>query len=187
MDIAPENVVFIDGQAAALIDFDLARPTHRVNEVCNLLLWRAPLMPIEDCEAAVHDVDAVERAAMIVDAYDLGPQDREWIVPMTRTWPIGHGTRCKTGRTFSAAAGDGCGTTVWATDPVPSELASRERPSATSRNHRYPVDVSEARAEIASSAPRRCGASAPDALIVTRIELLKSNAPQNTPMRRSAP
>jgi hypothetical protein len=84
MDITPENVVFVDGQASALIDFDLARPTDRVNEVCNLLLWWAPLMPIEDREAAVRDVDAVERAAMLVDAYDLGQQDREWIVPMAR-------------------------------------------------------------------------------------------------------
>jgi hypothetical protein len=38
--------------------------------------------------------------------------------------------------------------------------------------------VSEARAEIAGGAAAGCGASASDTLIVTRIELLKSNAPQ---------
>ncbi len=36
MDITPENVVFRDGQAWALIDFDLARPTNRLREVCNM-------------------------------------------------------------------------------------------------------------------------------------------------------
>jgi hypothetical protein len=84
MDITPENVVFVDGQASALIDFDMARPTDRVSEVCNLLLWWAPLMAIEDRETVVRDVDAIERAALLVDAYDLGPADRERIVPMAR-------------------------------------------------------------------------------------------------------
>ena len=84
MDITPENVVFVDGRASALIDFDLARPTERVSEVCNVLLWWAPLMPREDRELAVRDVDGVERAALLVDAYGLDPGDRELIVPMAR-------------------------------------------------------------------------------------------------------
>lgn len=84
MDITPENVVFVDGRAAALIDFDLARPTDRVSEVCNLLLWWAPLMPAEDREVAVRGVDAVARAALLVDAYDLGQQDRERVVAIAR-------------------------------------------------------------------------------------------------------
>lgn len=84
LDITPENVVFVDGEAAALIDFDMARPTDRVGEVCNLLLWWAPLMPIEDREAAVREVDAVERAALLVHAYGLDQGDREWVVPMAR-------------------------------------------------------------------------------------------------------
>jgi len=84
MDITPENVVFVDGRATALIDFDLARPVDRVSEVCNVLLWWAPLLPVEDREAAVRDVDAVARAALLVDAYGLGQQDRERVVPVAR-------------------------------------------------------------------------------------------------------
>jgi len=84
MDITPENVVFVDGHARALIDFDLARPTDRVGEVCNLLLWWAPLMPAVDRELAVRDVDPVTRAALLVDEYGLGAADRERLVPVAR-------------------------------------------------------------------------------------------------------
>ena len=42
-DVTPENVVFRDGAAYALIDFDLARPTTRVMEVVNMMLWWGPL------------------------------------------------------------------------------------------------------------------------------------------------
>jgi hypothetical protein len=84
MDITPENVVFVDGQARALIDFDLARPTDRVGEVCNLLLWWAPLMPVVDRESAVRDVNAVARAALLVDEYGLGADDRQQVVPVAR-------------------------------------------------------------------------------------------------------
>jgi hypothetical protein len=84
MDITPENVVFVDGQARALIDFDLTRPTNRVGEVCNLLLWWAPLMPVVDRAPAVRDVDAVARAALLVDEYGLEADDRQLIVPVAR-------------------------------------------------------------------------------------------------------
>lgn len=85
LDITPENVVFREGVAAALIDFDLARPATRVDEVGNLLLWWAPLMPPADREPVVADVDAVRRAALLVDAYGLGPADRAQLVPLART------------------------------------------------------------------------------------------------------
>ena len=84
MDVTPENVVFVDGHARALIDFDLARPTDRVGEVCNVLLWWAPLMPFSDREPAVRAVDAIARAALIVDEYGLELADRERIVPLVR-------------------------------------------------------------------------------------------------------
>jgi len=84
MDITPENVVFRDGVAVALIDFDMAQPTDRVAEVCNLLLWWAPLMPVEDREPAVRDVDAVRRAGLLVNAYGLSEHDRDRIVPAAR-------------------------------------------------------------------------------------------------------
>lgn len=57
-DITPENVVFADGRAKAFIDFDMVRPSSRVDEVCNLLLWWAPLMPLADREPVLRDQDA---------------------------------------------------------------------------------------------------------------------------------
>lgn len=79
-DVTPENVVFRDGRAFALIDFDMCRPSSRVDEVCNLLLWWAPLMPPEDREAVLRDEDAIVRAARLVDAYGLEPADRARVV-----------------------------------------------------------------------------------------------------------
>lgn len=80
MDITPENVVFKHGKASALIDFDLARPSNRVREVCNLLMWWAPLMPVGDREVAVREVNAIARAALLVDAYGLDSADRAQLV-----------------------------------------------------------------------------------------------------------
>lgn len=100
MDICPENVVFRDGQAPALIDFDLARPTNRLREVCNMLLWWAPLMPAQDREAAVRDVDVFARVALMVRAYGLVQADRALIVQAMlnsteRTW---HAMRHRAGQ-----------------------------------------------------------------------------------------
>lgn len=91
MDVTPENVVFVAGRAAALIDFDLARPADRALEVSNLLLWWAPLMPPEDREPAVRDVDPFARAALLVDGYGLSIGDRSRLVPLSingaeRSW-----------------------------------------------------------------------------------------------------
>lgn len=84
MDITPENVVFRDGTAVALIDFDLLRPATRAEEVANLLLWWGAWMPVADRDPVMRGVDAASRAAMLVDAYGLGPADRAKIVGVTR-------------------------------------------------------------------------------------------------------
>lgn len=84
LDVTPENVVFRGGEAAALIDFDLARPATRVEEVANVLVWWAPWMPAADRQEALRDVDAFERGALIVDEYGLGPGDRERLVAVSQ-------------------------------------------------------------------------------------------------------
>lgn len=43
LDITPENVVFCGGEAVALIDFDLAKPATRVDELVNAMPWWVPL------------------------------------------------------------------------------------------------------------------------------------------------
>ena len=88
-DVTPENVVFRDGSACALIDFDLARPTHPVEEVFNVLLWWAPLMPVDDREPVLREVDPLRRARVLVDAYGL--DDRSLLVDVAiaqteRSW-----------------------------------------------------------------------------------------------------
>lgn len=93
MDITPENVVVRDGEAIALIDFDLAKPATRVDEVFNLCLWWAPLAPEEDRTGPLKGVDAVARTRLIADAYGLAAVDRARFVPTAirrteRSWHL---------------------------------------------------------------------------------------------------
>jgi hypothetical protein len=70
-----DNVVFHDGRAVALIDFDLASPGSRVWDVaCAARLW-APLRParyIDDTRRGA----AVARFRLFVDSYGLADLDR---------------------------------------------------------------------------------------------------------------
>ncbi|MFB9716547.1 phosphotransferase [Arthrobacter methylotrophus] len=84
MDITPENVVFRDGAAVALIDFDLARPATRTEEAANLLLWWGAWMPVADRDPVMRKVDPAFRAAVLLDAYGLAPVDRAKIVDVAR-------------------------------------------------------------------------------------------------------
>ena len=91
LDITPENVVFVDGRATALIDFDLVRPTTRVEEVADMLLWWAGWMAPEDRDRALHAVDPGERGRLLVDVYGLEEADRRRLVPVAvnharRSW-----------------------------------------------------------------------------------------------------
>ena len=83
-DVTLENVVFSDGAASALIDFDLARPSARVEDVCNMLQWWAPWQPVEDRPGPLAEVDACARARMMVDAYGLDAYSRGILVPLAR-------------------------------------------------------------------------------------------------------
>jgi hypothetical protein len=81
-DYCPGNVVFRDGLPAALIDFDLARPTTRLHEVANALYWWAPLLDPLDRAPGFVDLDIPERVAVFVDAYGLGTGERQALVPL---------------------------------------------------------------------------------------------------------
>nr|WP_286343225.1 phosphotransferase [Frondihabitans sucicola] len=84
LDVTPENVVFRDGSAAALIDFDLARPATRVEELANVLLWWSPWMPDDDREEALRGVDPFERGWMIVEEYGLEAAGRARLVEVSQ-------------------------------------------------------------------------------------------------------
>jgi hypothetical protein len=78
-DVNLDNVVFREGRAAALIDFDLASPGSRVWDVaCAARLW-APLRP----DYAIGDErrgHALDRFRLFVDAYGLPDADRSRLV-----------------------------------------------------------------------------------------------------------
>ncbi|KAA1424003.1 phosphotransferase [Mumia zhuanghuii] len=80
LDVTPDNVVFVDGEARALIDFDMVRPAARTEEVQNLLLWWAPLVPRPDRPEVLVDVDPFARATLLVDAYGLAASDRARLI-----------------------------------------------------------------------------------------------------------
>jgi hypothetical protein len=79
-DITPENVVFRDGQAFALIDFDFAHPVTRAHEMFNAMMWWAPLCDPRDADPLLREVDVPRRARILADAYGLSGTDRERVI-----------------------------------------------------------------------------------------------------------
>ncbi|MEU4194286.1 aminoglycoside phosphotransferase [Kribbella sp. NPDC026611] len=82
-DITPENVVFRDGAAYALIDFDLVRPVSRAREAVNLMLWWCPYGADEDLDPRYHGLDRLRRCRMLADAYGLSQADRRRLLPLS--------------------------------------------------------------------------------------------------------
>jgi hypothetical protein len=77
VDITPENVVFRDGRAHALIDFDLAKPASRADEVFNAMLWWGPLFDPRDVDPLLRHLDVPRRVRILADSYGLSGTDRE--------------------------------------------------------------------------------------------------------------
>lgn len=93
VDITPENVVFRDGQAVALIDFDLAKWATRADEVCNALMWWAPLSDPADADPLLREVDVPRRCRLLADAYGLSETDRGRVIDVanmrvSRSWHL---------------------------------------------------------------------------------------------------
>jgi hypothetical protein len=74
-----DNVIFRDGRAVALIDFDLASPGSTVWDVaCAARLW-APLRADEDLPGSLRG-RPLERLRLFADAYGLAASDRARMV-----------------------------------------------------------------------------------------------------------
>ncbi|MCD0485067.1 aminoglycoside phosphotransferase family protein [Streptacidiphilus sp. ASG 303] len=91
MDVTPDNVVFRGGEAVALIDFDLARPASRVDEVHNAMLHWAPLGDPADADPPLQGVDVPRRCRILADAYGMSDTDRSRLVEVAvlrarRSW-----------------------------------------------------------------------------------------------------
>jgi hypothetical protein len=93
VDITPENVVFRDGRAHALIDFDLAKPATRADEMFNAMQWWVPLSDPRDADPLLSRVDVPRRARILADAYGLSGTDRERLMEVAvlrtrRSWHL---------------------------------------------------------------------------------------------------
>jgi hypothetical protein len=76
-DVCPENVVFRDGRAVALIDFDLAAPGRAVWDVAMTARYWVPML--DPTSAAVlypAGLDIPARLRILADGYGLSPQER---------------------------------------------------------------------------------------------------------------
>lgn len=78
-DVCPENVVFRDGEAAALLDFDLAAPGTPVWDLAQTARMWIPLRPPELAEERAH-LDPFHRLAVLARAYGLTSAQRDQLV-----------------------------------------------------------------------------------------------------------
>lgn len=76
-DITPQNVVVRQGRAIGLVDFDLAGPTTRLQEVWTTAMYWVPLRDRRDLWPAWREVDQGERLRVFADAYGLTQAERQ--------------------------------------------------------------------------------------------------------------
>jgi aminoglycoside phosphotransferase len=76
-DVTPQNVVFRDGVAHALIDFDLVGWTTRSIDLANTAMHWVPLIAPEDAPHAYSTADTGRRLRLLLDAYGRDAVDAE--------------------------------------------------------------------------------------------------------------
>lgn len=80
-DVCPENVVFQNGRAVALLDFDFAAPGRPVWDVAQAAGYWCPLTDPELADEIRRPTfDPFHRLAVFVDAYGLGEDERQTFV-----------------------------------------------------------------------------------------------------------
>ncbi|MFG2588185.1 phosphotransferase enzyme family protein [Streptomyces sp. NPDC048438] len=72
-DVCPENVVFREGHAAALIDFDLAAPGRPLWDVATAARYWVPIF--------AEDPGTAHRLRVLADGYGLTAEDRTALLP----------------------------------------------------------------------------------------------------------
>jgi hypothetical protein len=79
-DVCLENVVFRDGVAIGLLDFDFASPGSHLHDLAQ---FARMCIPLDDPQAAAQlgwgPVDAAARLRLIADAYGLAPGRSAWL------------------------------------------------------------------------------------------------------------
>jgi aminoglycoside phosphotransferase (APT) family kinase protein len=83
-DVCPENVVFRDGEAVALLDFDFAAPGRRVWDLAQTARMWIPLRPPELSGERGH-LDRFRRLTVLAHAYGLESTDHGSLVDAIMT------------------------------------------------------------------------------------------------------
>jgi aminoglycoside phosphotransferase (APT) family kinase protein len=71
-DVCPENVVYRDGQAIALLDFDLAAPGRPLWDLAQMARMWSPLRPPQLVVQGMEELDPFHRLGVLARAYGLG-------------------------------------------------------------------------------------------------------------------
>lgn len=79
-DVCPENVVFRDGRAVALLDFDLAAPGRRTWDLARTARMWVPVAGPRDALTWPPDLDVHHRLGLFTRAYGLDADEREGFV-----------------------------------------------------------------------------------------------------------
>ncbi|MEU6840504.1 phosphotransferase [Streptomyces sp. NPDC046716] len=76
-DVCPDNVVFRDGRATALIDFDMAAPGRAVWDVAMTARYWVPMLdPASAAPLYPAGLDVPTRLRLLADSYGLSPHER---------------------------------------------------------------------------------------------------------------
>jgi formyltetrahydrofolate-dependent phosphoribosylglycinamide formyltransferase len=74
-DVCPENVVFRDGEAVALLDFDFAAPGRPLWDLANLARMWCPLRPADLAVEGMAELDPLHRLGVLARGYGLAAAD----------------------------------------------------------------------------------------------------------------
>jgi hypothetical protein len=76
-DVCPENVVYRDGSAVALIDFEFAAPGRSLYDLAQLAKYYVPVDdPVDAARNGFGGMDPYRRLRLVADAYGLPPGRR---------------------------------------------------------------------------------------------------------------
>jgi aminoglycoside phosphotransferase (APT) family kinase protein len=85
-DVCPENVVFRDGIAVALLDFDFAAPGRPLHDLAQLAKMWVPLDTNEDAARFGRGgLDPFHRLRVVADGYGLPPGRAEFLQLLERS------------------------------------------------------------------------------------------------------
>ena len=75
-DVCPENVVFRDGTAYAIVDWDFAAPGRGTWDVAAVMAMWGPVRDPSDPVAGMERLDPFSRARAVADGYGLSAEER---------------------------------------------------------------------------------------------------------------